>query len=185
MLPIWLGMLGAAIFKAEYRGAMSGIEGVVVVASILAVVGGIIGLVGLRRSMRLLLNPDAPAAVSARTRLYVFVGIATPILLAIVSFWRDLRLLFFLSVLPTGRSFPHRNVGWRTTRGVEHLEFHSQHRAPDTTASRRARRYFNTDQSSGLDIRCWPRYLVRGHGSQLPAHGCIGLFGWPNEWVAA
>ena len=101
MLPIWLGMLGAAIFKAEYRGAMSGIEGAAVVVSILAVVGGIVGLVGLRRIVSWLLSPEAPATVSARTRLYVFVGIATPILLAIAFFWRDLRMLLFLSVLPT------------------------------------------------------------------------------------
>jgi hypothetical protein len=100
MLPIWVGMLGAAIFKAEYRSAMSGIEGVAVVVSILAVVGGIIGLVGLLRIVSLLFSPDVPATVSRRIRVYVFVGIATPIVLAIVFFWRDIRLLFFLSVLP-------------------------------------------------------------------------------------
>lgn len=104
MLPIWLGMLGAAIFKAEYRGAMSAIEVFLVVASILAVVGGIIGLVGLRRIMSLLLNPEAPAVVSARTRVYVFIGIATPILLATLFLWRDLRFLFFVCVLPTAAS---------------------------------------------------------------------------------
>ena len=100
MLPIWVGMLGAAIFKAEYRNAIAGIEGVAVVASILAVVGGIIGLVGLLRVMRLLLKPDAPATVTARTRLYVLIGVATPILLAIVFFWRDIWPMVFVSGLP-------------------------------------------------------------------------------------
>jgi hypothetical protein len=104
MLPIWVGMLGAAIFKAEYRSALSGIEGFVVVASILAVIGGLIGLLGLARVMRLLLKTEPPAAVSGRTRLYSFIGVATPILLAIVFFWRDIRALVFLSVLPIAAS---------------------------------------------------------------------------------
>jgi hypothetical protein len=104
MLPIWVGMLGAAIFRVEYRSAISGIEGIALVASILAVVGGIIGLVGLLRVIRLLLKPDAPPVVTSRTRLYVFVGIATPVLMAIVFFWRDIRPLVFLSVLPIAAS---------------------------------------------------------------------------------
>jgi len=104
MLPIWVGTLGAAIFKVEYRSAISGIEGMAVVASILAVVGGIVGLVGLLRVMRLLLKPDAPNVITSRTRLYVFVGVATPVFLAIVFFWRDIRPLVFLSVLPIAAS---------------------------------------------------------------------------------
>ena len=104
MLPIWVGMLGAAIFKAEYHSAISGIEGLAVVASILAVIGGFIGLVGLLRVMRVLLKPDATAPVTARTRLYVFIGVATPVLLAAVFFWRDIRPLMFLSVLPIAAS---------------------------------------------------------------------------------
>jgi hypothetical protein len=104
MLPIWVGMLGASIFKVEYRSAISGIEGVAVVASILAVLGGIIGLVGLLRVMRLLLKPDAPTVITSRTRLYVVVGVATPVLLAIVFFWRDIWPLVFLSVLPIAAS---------------------------------------------------------------------------------
>jgi hypothetical protein len=104
MLPIWVGMIGAAIFKVEYRSAMSGIEGIAIVVSILAVVGGIIGLIGLLRVMRLLLKPDAPAVVTSRTRLYVYVGVATPVIMAIVFFWRDIRPLVFLSVLPIAAS---------------------------------------------------------------------------------
>jgi hypothetical protein len=100
MMPVWVGMLVAPVFSADYRGVMSGIEGLAVVASILAVVGGIFGLIGLFRVMKVLLNPTVSDSVTRRTRIYVVIGVATPLLLAIVFLWRDLRAMMYLSILP-------------------------------------------------------------------------------------
>jgi hypothetical protein len=100
MLPVWVGMLGFAVFDAEYRDTVSGVEHLSVVASILAVIGGLIGLLGLLRVLSFLMNPLTTATLTTRTRLYVLIGVATPVLVAGAFFWRDIRPLVFLCVLP-------------------------------------------------------------------------------------
>ena len=125
--------------------------------------------------------------IASRERRIALLQAVLAVAIALAAGPEDLRGYGDDSVhgIARGCAVPGRNVGWRTARGVEHLELHSQHRVPNTTAGCCTRRHFATQQGTGLDIRCWTCNLVRGHGSQLPLRGCIGPFSRTNEWVAA
>jgi len=74
MSPVWIGMLLAPIFDADYRSAMGPLEVAITFGSLLLVVVGFFGLVGLFRVVRSILTPSAPMVRPRQTRIYAITG---------------------------------------------------------------------------------------------------------------
>src|SRR5688500_8197379 len=70
MIPVWVGMLAAPIFNADYREAIGPLEILITVGSLLLVVVGFLGLIGLKRVVRSILAPETSLEHPQRTRVY-------------------------------------------------------------------------------------------------------------------
>jgi hypothetical protein len=75
--PMWVAMLAALAFNAKYREHTSLLEVGLIVGTILSVVGGVLGFIGLFRVLSSLLSTTEELPYTGRTRTFVLIGVGT------------------------------------------------------------------------------------------------------------
>jgi hypothetical protein len=100
MTPLWLAMLAAIAFNEKYRQSVSALEVGVLLMSILAVIGGVLGLTGLFRVLRGLLSATEELPSIGQTRAFVLIGVGTLIYMAAMGLWHTVSVLLVVAVPP-------------------------------------------------------------------------------------